>query len=200
MGGAGVSGSVTPPEPPAADLLPGEFAVDANPVAPLLTLPVAEASTALPAHLESFDDRARGYVKAASSANTRRAYVSDWKHFPAWCRRQNLSALLPDPQVVGLHITACASGSAVGTPARGSKPNSVSTIERRLAAIGWNCAQRGMPLDRKDRAISTVMAGIRNTHPAPPRQKEAILPEDLSPCWKRSTGEPCAAFATGRCC
>jgi integrase len=36
-----------------------------------------------------------------------------------------------------------------------------------------------MPLDRKDRAIATVMAGIRNTHAAPPRQKEAILPEDI---------------------
>ena len=61
------------------------------------------------------------------------------------------------------------------------KPNTVSTIERRLAAIGWNCSQRGIPLDRKDRAIATVMAGIRNKHAAPPRQKEALLPEDLIP-------------------
>lgn len=36
-----------------------------------------------------------------------------------------------------------------------------------------------MPLDRKDHAIATVMAGIRNRHAAPPHQKEAILPEDL---------------------
>ncbi|WP_117196099.1 site-specific integrase, partial [Rhizobium terrae] len=133
----------------------------------------------LPAHLESLADRARGYVEAASSANTRRAYAADWKHFAAWCRRQNLSPLPPDPQVVGLYITACASGSAVGIATPGMTPNSVSTIERRLAAIGWNCAQRGMPLNRKDRAIATVMAGIRNKHAAPPRQKEAILPEDL---------------------
>ncbi|WLS00845.1 tyrosine-type recombinase/integrase [Shinella sumterensis] len=133
----------------------------------------------LPAHLQDLADRARVYVEAASSANTRKAYASDWKHFAAWCRRQNFSPLPPDPQVVGLYITACASGSVVGTAGRGSKPNSVSTIERRLAAIGWNCSQRGMPLDRKDRAIATVMAGIRNRHAAPPRQKEAILPEDL---------------------
>ena len=39
--------------------------------------------------------------------------------------------------------------------------------------------RRRHPLDRKDRAIATVMAGIRNRHAAPPRQKEAILPEDL---------------------
>ncbi|WP_417427090.1 site-specific integrase [Hoeflea sp.] len=144
-----------------------------------LPSPLAETTTGLPAHLKDLTDRARVYVEAASSANTRKAYASDWKHFSAWCRRQNLSPLPPDPQVVGLYITACASGSAIGTATRGGKPNSVSTIERRLAAIGWNCTQRGMTLDRKDRAIATVMAGIRNTHAAPPRQKEALLPEDL---------------------
>lgn len=142
-----------------------------------LPSPLAELNVGVPAHLKDLTDRARTYVEAASSANTRRAYASDWKHFTAWCRRQNLSPLPPDPEIVGLYITACASVSASGT--RSGKPNSVSTIERRLAAIGWNCTQRGMTLDRKDRAIATVMAGIRNTHAAPPRQKEALLPEDL---------------------
>ena len=146
-------------------------------------LPAIVPSPPLPAHLQDLTERARTYVEAASSANTRKAYAADWKHFTAWCRRQDLSPLPPDPQVVGLYITACAGGS-VGLPAsgkaeRGKKPNSVSTIERRLSAIGWNCAQRGMPLDRKDRHIATVLAGIRNKHAAPPRQKEAILPEDL---------------------
>nr|WP_311766250.1 hypothetical protein [Neorhizobium tomejilense] len=32
-----------------------------------------------PAHLRDLTDRARGYVEAASSANTRKAYASDWK-------------------------------------------------------------------------------------------------------------------------
>ncbi|MFC6445639.1 tyrosine-type recombinase/integrase [Shinella zoogloeoides] len=129
----------------------------------------------LPAHLQDLTERARVYVEAASSANTRKAYASDWKHFSAWCRRQNLSPLPPDPQIVGLYITACASGAAGG----GGKANTVSTIERRLSAISWNCAQRGLSLDRGDRHIATVLAGIRNRHAAPPRQKEAILPEDL---------------------
>ncbi|OBZ97455.1 integrase (plasmid) [Pararhizobium polonicum] len=142
-------------------------------------MPLANEPPPLPAHLQDLTERACGYVEAASSANTRKAYASDWKHFSAWCRRRNLSPLPPDPQVVGLYITACASGSAVGTTARGDKPNSVSTIERRLSAIGWNCTQRGMVLDRKDRAIATVMAGIRNTHAAPPRQKEAIVRDDF---------------------
>ncbi len=154
-------------------------AVSADRSAAGLPSPVPEAKAGLPAHLQDLTDRARNYVEAASSANTRKAYASDWKHYAAWCRRQNLSPLPPDPEIIGLYITACASGSAVGTAGPGRKANSVATIERRLAAIGWNCAQRGMPLDRKDRAIATVMAGIRNRHATPPRQKEAILPEDL---------------------
>ncbi|BAV52896.1 phage integrase (plasmid) [Mesorhizobium loti] len=129
----------------------------------------------LPAHLAGLADRARDYVEAASSTNTRRAYASDWKHFCAWARRQGLEVLPPEPQTVGLYITACASGKATGD----KKPNAVSTIERRLSSLTWNFAQRGQPLDRKDRHIATVMAGIRNKHAAPPRQKEAVLPEDL---------------------
>ncbi|KQU81792.1 integrase [Mesorhizobium sp. Root102] len=135
----------------------------------------AVANPRLPAHLDALADRARDYVEAASSANTRRAYAADWKHFASWCRRQGVETFPPDPRVVGLYITACASGTATGD----KKPNSVSTIERRLSSLTWNYAQRGQPLDRKDRHIATVMAGIRNKHASPPRQKEAVLPEDL---------------------
>lgn len=137
--------------------------------------PPAITDPSLPAHLEALAGRARDYVEAASSANTRRAYAADWKHFCAWARRQGLEVFPPEPQTVGLYITACASGKATGD----KTPNSVATIERRLSALSWNYAQRGQPLDRKDRHIATVLAGIRNTHASPPRQKEAILPEDL---------------------
>lgn len=135
----------------------------------------ADQNERMPAKLEGLADKARAYVEAASSANTRRAYQSDWKHFSSWCRRQGLEAMPPDPKVVGLYITACASGTASGD----RKANSVSTIERRLSSLSWNYSQRGLALDRRDRAISTVMAGIRNKHASPPRQKEAILPENL---------------------
>lgn len=127
------------------------------------------------AHLVSLADRARTYVEAASSANTRKAYASDWKHFSAWCRRSGLTPLPPHPQTVGLYIAACASGAAE----RGMKANSVSTIERRLSSLSWNYAQRGLTLDRKDRHIATVLSGIRKTHARPPVQKEAVLAEDI---------------------
>jgi len=137
--------------------------------------PALQPGSSLSAQLQDLTDRARGYVEAASSANTRKAYASDWKHFSTWCRRSGLSPLPPRPQTVGLYITACASGAAE----RGVKANSVSTIERRLSSLSWNFSQRGLMLDRKDRHIATVMAGIRNSHAKPPVQKEAVMAEDI---------------------
>ena len=136
-----------------------------------------EREMAIPAHLAELSETARNYVRQSSSENTRRAYASDWKHFTAWCRRQKLSPLPPQPQIVGLYITACASGGAAGSATE--KPNSVSTIERRLSSLGWNYTQRGQVLDRRDRHIAIVMAGIRNVHARPPAQKEALLPGDI---------------------
>mgnify|MGYP003588479875 FL=1 len=64
-----------------------------------------------PPALRDLTERARGYAAAASSANTRKAYAADWKHFAGWGRREGLDALTPNPQVVGLYITACATGA-----------------------------------------------------------------------------------------
>ncbi len=134
-------------------------------------LPGDEAS--LPARLEQLADRARDYIKASSAENTRRAYAADWRHYSAWCRRQNLDPLPPQPPTIGLYITACASGQA------GPKPDAVSTIERRLSALTWHFRQRGLAYDRDDRHVATVLAGIRRTHGRPPVKKEAVLPEDV---------------------
>lgn len=128
---------------------------------------------ALSPHLSGLVEKARDYVRKSSSDNTRRAYASDWKHFTEWCEHKGLAVLPPKPQTVGLYITALAS------PPEGQKPASVSTIERRLSALCWNVTQRGMVLDRSDRHIATVLAGIRRIHARPPVQKEAILPEEL---------------------
>ncbi len=178
-----ISGAWPPTGPPAPDAdLPDIVdlvremgrAPDEPPDASSPPLPTT-TNPRLPAHLKALAGRARDYVEAASSANTRRAYAADWRHFASWCRREGVEMFPPDPESVGLYITACASGSATGD----RKPNSVSTIERRLSSLSWNFSQRGQALNRKDRHIAIVMAGIRNTHGAPPRQKEALLPEEL---------------------
>lgn len=56
-------------------------------------LPDIVPSPRLPTDLQDLTNRARTYVEAASSVNTRKAYAAEWKHFSAWCRRSNLSPL-----------------------------------------------------------------------------------------------------------
>ena len=138
-------------------------------------LPLPGPASGVPAHLEKLVETAKDYARGAKAAATQRAYAADWRHYTAWCRRKDLEPLPPEPQVVGLYLAASASEPS----APGKKPNGVRTIERRLSAIAWNCAQRGQPLDRADRHIAEVMSGIRRRHSRPPDQKEAVFAEDL---------------------
>ena len=137
------------------------------------------ASITLPAHvagsgtLDRLVDTARDYAKASTAENTNKAYVADWKHFARWCRLKGTNPLPPSPEMIGLYLTDLAA------PTNGAPALSVSTIDRRLSGLAWNYAQRGFTLDRKDRHIATVLAGIKRKHARPPVQKEAILPEDI---------------------
>jgi integrase len=136
-------------------------------------------SIVLPAHvagsgtLDRLIDTARGYAEASTAENTNKAYAADWKHFTRWCRLRGTDPLPPSPEMVGLYVADLA--AATGT----APALSVSTIERRLSGLAWNYTQRGFTLNRKDRHIATILAGIKRKHARPPVQKEAILPEDI---------------------
>ena len=141
--------------------------------------PEIPVQIALPDHvagsgrLDRLVDTARGYADLAVAENTRRAYASDWTGFARWCRLKGADPLPASPELVGLYITDLA------VPAGKARALSVASIERRLAALSWGYAQRGMRLERRDRHISSVLAGIRRRHARPPVQKEAIGPDDL---------------------
>jgi integrase len=123
--------------------------------------------------LDRLVDTARDYARAAASDNTQRAYARDWAHFARWCRMRGADPLPPSPELVGLYIADLAAPT-------GKTPTlSVASIERRLSGLSWGYVQRGAALDRKDRHIAGVLAGIRRRHARPPVQKEAILPDDL---------------------
>ncbi|MBU0644662.1 MAG: tyrosine-type recombinase/integrase [Alphaproteobacteria bacterium] len=123
--------------------------------------------------LDRLVDTARDYARAAASDNTLKAYAKDWAHFARWCRMKGAEPLPPSPEMIGLYLADLAS------PTPPSRPLSVSTIDRRLSGLVWNYAQRGFTLDRKNRHIATVLAGIKRRHARPPVQKEAILAEDI---------------------
>jgi integrase len=134
------------------------------------TLPVPAAPPT--PDLKRLAETARDYAAARSSANTARAYASDWKLFERWCRRQGFDSREPDPQVVGLYLAASASGDGMPKAA-------ASSIERRLAALTTTFRSAGTPLPRQDRHISDVMAGIRRLHGRLPAKKAALYAEDI---------------------
>ena len=135
-----------------------------------LTLPATVAASGT---LDRLVDTARDYAKASTAENTNKAYAADWKHFSRWCRIKGTDPLPLSPEMVGLYLADLAA------PSDGAPALLVSTIDRKLSGLAWNYAQRGFVLDRKNRHIATVLAGIKRKHARPPVQKEAILPEDI---------------------
>jgi integrase len=123
--------------------------------------------------LDRLVDAARDYARQAKSDNTRKAYAKDWAHFTRWCRMRGADPLPSSAELIGLYIADLAA------PQGKVAALSVSSIERRLSGLAFAYAQRGERMDRKDRHIATVLAGIRRKHARPPVQKEAILPEDI---------------------
>jgi integrase len=155
-----------PPNGPNAHEGDEGFEADAN----VFALPSHVAGSGI---LDRLVVTARDYARAAVSENTLSAYAKDWAHFARWCRMRGADPLPSSPELIGLYIADLA--APIGkVPAL-----SVASIERRLSGLTWSYAQRGQHLDRKDRHISTVLAGIRRKHARPPVQKEAILPEDI---------------------
>ncbi len=115
---------------------------------------------------------AREFAAARASDNTRRAYESDWALFQRWCAKKGLDSEIPTPEVVGLFLTAMATGDGV-------KKAAASTIERRLSALTTTYRSRGTTLDRNDRHVVDVLAGIKRRIGQPPVQKQALYPDDV---------------------
>ena len=123
--------------------------------------------------LDRLVETARDFARQAASESTLKAYAMDWGQFARWCRMRGAEPLPPSPELIGLYLADLAA------PQDKSPALSVASIERRLSGLTWGYAQRGQQLDRKDRHIATVLAGIRRKHARPPVQKEAILPQDI---------------------
>ncbi len=109
------------------------------------------------------------------SANTLRAYASDWRQFSSWCRRNGHPPLPLDPNIAALYIASLASPS----PASGRGPSSAATIERRISALAWNYAQRGQHFDRNADEIVAALSKLNANPPSPLYTKVAITSEEL---------------------
>jgi integrase len=108
----------------------------------------------------------------ATVPNTERAFRSDWNHFEAWCRAENLIAYPADPSTVAVYIAALAAS------------HKVSTLQRRLTAINYYHRQHGDdrpygPASMKHAAIASVMRGLKREKGTRAEAKAALTTDQL---------------------
>lgn len=116
-------------------------------------------------------DALAGYLRAAQSANTLRAYRSDWVGWAAWCEAEGRVALPADPVDVAVYLAVAADTvKPDGSPAFGP-----STLERKAAAIAAVHAAGGLPSPTRSDVVRLTLRGVRRTRKAQPRRKRPVL-------------------------
>jgi site-specific recombinase XerD len=114
-------------------------------------------------------ERAQAYTVDARASSTRKAYLTDFASFEAWCTRQGLPSSPATPAAVAVYLAALADAG-----------RKASTIERALAGIAWAQRARGFEWQKAHPAISAVMTGIRRTHGTAPTQKAPVVDQELA--------------------
>jgi integrase len=126
-----------------------------------------QPAVGVPATLAGLSPAAEAYVRDAFARNTRRAYNADLAHFRAWCADQGQPWLAVPPDTLGNYLAAQAGVLKV------------STLRRRLAAIGRAHALAGHDFARARAVARTVLAGIAANHGTAPRQAAALTTAEI---------------------
>jgi integrase len=117
----------------------------------------------LSTELANLAKKAADFASRSKSANTRRAYRSDWGVFCRWCIAHGLAALPATPGTIAAFVTDMA----------GSKAS--TTIDRYCSTITKAHKVAGYDSPAKDPAVVEVLAGIRRTIGTRPKQKKAAV-------------------------
>jgi integrase len=103
-----------------------------------------------------------GFVRASLADNTRRAYLSDLRHFEHWGGRIPASA-----ETVASYLAAHVDTLRV------------ATLVRRIASISKAHQARGVPNPTRSELVRTTLRGIKRTRRCTQQQAKALLREDL---------------------
>jgi len=112
--------------------------------------------------LETLDN-----IRSSKSANTIRAYKSDFNHFIDFCKKNNFKSLPADPKIVSFYITDLSSNSKV------------STLKRRLVSISVVHKLKGYYIDIKHPLIIENLMGIQRKKGVFQKSKNPILINEL---------------------
>ncbi|WP_181696001.1 site-specific integrase [Nocardia sp. GTS18] len=124
---------------------------------------------------ERFDDDQAGalrrYLEASQSANTLRAYRTDWIAWAGWCAGEHRQALPADPLDVAVYLAAAADARRDN----GTWAFSPATLDRKSAAIAAVHAANGLPSPTRSDVVRLTLRGIRRTRRTPPTRKRPVL-------------------------
>ncbi|MFG1793682.1 site-specific integrase [Nocardia sp. NPDC049149] len=124
---------------------------------------------------ERFDDNQAGslrrYLEASQSANTLRAYRTDWIAWSAWCLAESRQAMPADPLDVAVYLAAAADARRDS----GEWAFSAATLERKSAAIAAVHAANGLPSPTRSDVVRLTLRGIRRTRRSQPKRKRPVL-------------------------
>lgn len=133
----------------------------------------AARDAAPPARMAELEAKIARAVQRSRAEATLRAYRSDWADFAAWCDQVGFDPLPATPATVAAYVAELAD------PPDDRQPRVVSTIERRLAAIGEGHKVAGHPNPAADGLVRETMKGIRRMLGVAPQRKKGLSTEDL---------------------
>ena len=106
-------------------------------------------------------------LRNSKSANTLRAYQSDYNDFSLFCSKNGFQAMPTQPKILALYLTHLSSYSKY------------STLKRRLASISILHKTKGHYIDTKHPIIMENLMGIKRTNGSNQKNKKPLLINDL---------------------
>ena len=106
-------------------------------------------------------------LRNSKSANTLRAYQSDYNDFSLFCSKNGFQAMPTQPKILALYITHLSSYSKY------------STLKRRLASISILHKTKGHYIDTKHPIIIENLMGIKRVNGSNQKAKKPLLINDL---------------------
>lgn len=109
------------------------------------------------------------YAREAKSANTKRAYLADWRDFEEFCRQHGQPTLPAPPDCVALYLRHSAE----------TRQLKLSTVGRRLAAISERHRESGFNSPAGEWIVRNTLCRLRRELGSPARGKAPLLTSDL---------------------
>ncbi|WP_432573146.1 tyrosine-type recombinase/integrase [Kineococcus sp. SYSU DK005] len=123
------------------------------------------------AQLATLDERVRQLREQATSANTWRAYHSDFTRWSRWAVAHQLPALPAQPQDLARYLEQAADPATAGDDEAGAaRAVSPATITRWLSSIRWVHRHTGHPDPTTDLVVQGALTGLRHDVPRRPRR------------------------------